>query len=341
MRIGLLGCGTVVRYCHLPALRRIRSVTVVAAADADPESLKRAGATGRMATFSRYEDVLSRNDVDAVIIALPSHLHGDVALAAADARKSIYLEKPIAATAVDAARVVDAVKRNGVRAVVGFNRRVHPLYAQAKALLTSGRVGKIQAVQASFCEPAAAGGLPEWKRSRASGGGVLLDLFSHHADLLRWFLGDEVAAVKATTTSASSEGDSARVELVMRSGTVVQGFYSFTAGLTDAIEFQGDGGILRVDRHSARLNVRIPRRGYGLRDAMIPPTADVAAWWARRLVRRSEDPSYYHALRAFAEPGHESSGALATIDDGVRSLEVVLAAEESARTNQSVAIGSP
>ena len=66
----------------------------------------------------------------------------------------------------------------------------------------------------------------------------------------------------------------------------------------------------------------------------------MVAWWVRRLVRRSEDPSYFHALRAFAEPARDSSGALATIADGVRSLEVVLAAEESARTNQVVALRS-
>lgn len=340
MRIGLLGCGNVVRYCHLPALGRIRSVTIVAAADADPESFKRAGTTGTVATFTRWEDVLARADVDAVIIALPSHLHADAATSAAEAGKGIYLEKPVATTAADARRVLEAVQRTGVRAAVGFNRRLHPLYAQAKALLGSGRLGRIRAVQASFCEPAPPGGLPGWKHSRTTGGGVLLDLFSHHADLLRWFLDDEVAGVRATTSSEVTEGDTARVDVTMNGGVVAQGFYSFRSGLADYLEFMGDGGVLRVDRHSSRLIVRVPRKGYGLRNVGIPPSADVAAWWTRRLIRRSEDPSYFHALRVFVEPDRDSSGTLASVADGVRCLEVVLAAEESARSNRVVTAGS-
>jgi predicted dehydrogenase len=336
MRIGLLGCGTVVRYCHLPALRRIRSVSVVAAADASEESLRLARANGGIETFSRCEDVLARADVDAVVIALPSHLHADLACAALQAGKQVYLEKPVATTSVDTDRLLDVAASTGVRAVVGFNRRLHPMYRQARSILHSGQLGAVRAVHASFCEPTPASGLPSWKQSRATGGGVLLDLFSHHADLLRWFLNDEMMDVRAATSSKAGDGDAARVELTTHGGVAVQGFYSFHAGYADHLEFMCEGGSLRVDRHAARLVVRVPRRGYGLREVFVPPTPEIAAWWSRRLIRRSEDPSYFHALRAFAEPQHESSGELATMVDGVKSLRTVLAAEEAAQTNRVV-----
>lgn len=337
MRIGVLGCGSVVRYCHLPALRRIRSVEVAAVADADPEAFARAGIAG-IPMYSRYQDVLDRDDVDAVVIALPSHMHADAACAAAVRGKRIYLEKPVATTLSDAVRVLDAVERNGVVAVVGFNRRRHPLYEQARLLLRSGRIGRVHVVRSAFCEPAPPSGLPRWKHARASGGGALLDLFSHHADLLRWFLDDEVRDVSGTTSSGVTEGDTARVELTMCRGVVAQGFYSFASGLVDCLEFIADGGVLRVDRHAPRLTLQIPRRGYGLRKAALMPSRDVAAWWVRRVVRRSEDPSYFHALRAFAEPDAASSGGLASVVDGLRSLEAVVAAEASAMEGRIVAV---
>ena len=73
---------------------------------------------------------------------------------------------------------------------------------RARPLLQQGTIGRIRAVHTVFCEPVPiAETMPEWKRWRRSGGGVLLDLASHHIDLLRWFLDDEMATVEATIGS--------------------------------------------------------------------------------------------------------------------------------------------
>jgi predicted dehydrogenase len=337
MRIGLIGCGNVVRYCHLPALRRISSVEVVAVADPDPAAFQRAGA-GTITAFERYEDLLARDEVEAVLIACPSHLHANIATAALNAGKRIYLEKPVATTLSDAVRVRETMERTSGNLVVGFNRRRHPLFEQARALVRKGVIGRVRAVRSSFCEHADT--LPEWKRSRTTGGGVLIDLFSHHVDLLRWFLDTEVRDVRATIGSEASAGDTARVDLTTSGGTGFQGFYSFRAGLSDSLEFIGEDGVLRVDRHSPRLEIKVRRRGYGLRRSFVAPTRDVSRWWMRRLVHPSEDPSYFRALVAFADPLRSSSGSLATIDDGIRSLEAVIAAESSAEQERTIRLGT-
>ena len=93
-------------------------------------------------------------------------------IAACEAGKHVYLEKPIASSTADGARVVDAAARAGVTVMLGFNRRFHPLYEQARQLIQDGRLGDIRAVQTTFCEPAAPDAMPEWKRHRATGGGV-------------------------------------------------------------------------------------------------------------------------------------------------------------------------
>lgn len=338
MRVGVIGCGAVACYCHLPALRRIRGVKVVAAADPDENARKRAKRKVRGSMHAAAEEILERADVDAVIISVPTYLHAKVAVAAARAGKHFYLEKPVATTSAEAVRIAEAVALAGVTAVTGFNRRLHPLYEQARAILRAGRVGDVRAVQTTFSEPVPPGGLPAWKRWRHTGGGVLLDLASHHFDLLRWFLDDEIGVIGASIASVESQQDSASVQILMKSGVGVQSYFSFRAGLADYLEFICERGTLRIDRHRASLTVLEPRRlGYGARRGRIAPRRANASWRLRRMLRPAGDPSYVRALRAFVAEAEGGPRRAASLEDGIRSLEVVLAAEESARTAKPVA----
>jgi predicted dehydrogenase len=150
-------------------------------------------------------------------------------------------------------------------------------------------------------------------------------------DLVRWFLGEEIATVAASVRSDDSEHDAARVELTTEGGVEVQSWFSFRTGLADYLEFLGERGTLRVDRHSPRLLLRVPRRlGYGLRRRWVPPTADVAAWRLVRWTRPSVDPSYRSALQAFVDHVRGGPSAPASLEDGVRSLAAVLSAESTA-----------
>jgi myo-inositol 2-dehydrogenase / D-chiro-inositol 1-dehydrogenase len=339
VNVALLGCGAVTYYCHLPALKRIPGVSVVAAADPDPQSLARIAGAARLSLHERPEDVLARDDVDAVIIAVPTHLHAEAAVAAAAAGKHFYLEKPVADDAPGAARVADAAARAGVVAAVGFNRRLHPLYEQARALVRAGRLGRVLLGQSAHCEPALGAAPSSWRQARATGGGVLLDLASHHVDLLRWLLDDEPVEIGATLRSELSEHDSARVQIVTRGGVWVQSVFSFRAGLADYLELIGERGTLRVDRHQASLTLRVPRRfGYGTRHAWVAPSRAAIRARVRRLSHPAEDPSYHRALRAFVQRVRTGTGPTASIDDGVRSLDAVLAAEESARLGAPVSL---
>jgi myo-inositol 2-dehydrogenase/D-chiro-inositol 1-dehydrogenase len=216
--------------------------------------------------------------------------------------------------------------------MLGFNRRFHPIFEQTRQLLHDGRLGRILNVQTTFCEPALPEAMPEWKRRRATGGGVLLDLASHHIDLLRWFLADEVATVEASIDSELTEHDSARLQLTMCGGAQVQSWFSCRTAVSDWFEFAGERGTLRVDRHRPRVALRVPRRlGYGVRTARVALPAAVAAWWLERLVRPSREPSYRRALAAFVNELRGEGRGVPSLVDGMRALEVVEAAEESAR----------
>jgi myo-inositol 2-dehydrogenase / D-chiro-inositol 1-dehydrogenase len=328
VRIGLLGCGSVACNHHLPALRRMPGAVVVAVADPDPTARARAaGLAPGAEVHADAEELLGSSDVDAVVVAAPTKLHADLAAAAARAGKHVYVEKPLATDEGEARRVLEEVARSGVTAAVGFNRRRHPVYEQARKLLEAGRIGDVRFVQTAFCEPVDPHGLPEWKRTRATGGGVLLDLASHHFDLARWFLHAEIEVVQARTHSGRSEQEEAWTEISTSTGVEVQSLFSFRAAYADFIEFFGELGRLRVDRHGGALVMHRPRRsGYGIRRVWSPS----AASQARRVVGLGGDPSYARALGAFVQRLGGVDVETPSLEDGLRSLQAVLAAERLA-----------
>ena len=337
MKVGVIGCGAVSHYCHIPALARVAGVTIAAVADPDEKSRSRAMRATRAPGYKSAEFLLAGTDVDAVIIATPPATHVAIAVMAVRAGKAIYLEKPIATAIADAASLSEEAQAAGVRAVVGFNRRSHPLFRRMRDLIGRDAIGTIHAVQTTFCEPAPADGMPPWKGTRTQGGGVLLDLASHHIDLIRWITRSEIAQVRASARSDISEQDSASVEMTLGDGVMAQSFYSFRSGYSERVTVFGDKGKLEVDRHAGSLVLRRSRRiGYGARRAIIAPDIRDVPWKLRRIVRPAHDPSYHAALRSF----FENDASLPSLADGEESLRGVVAAEESAITGKPVVIAT-
>lgn len=337
VRVGVIGCGVIAYWVHLRLLQRMEGARLVAASDPAPAARERAARIARVPIVERAEEILSDRGVDAVVICAPTHLHADLAVAALEAGKHVFVEKPLATSAHDAERVVAAAERSGLSAMVGFNRRLHPLFEQARRLVMSGELGRVRAVQSAFCEPMNPEGMSGWRQRRETGGGVLLDLASHHVDLARWFLDDEVESVECSITSEVTEDDTARLSLSMRKGASVQSFFSYRTARADHLEFIGERGTLRIDRHQPKFTVRVARRlGYGTRRRFVMPDAAVAKWRAQRFARPSKEPSYGRALAAFVDSVRGGPGRVASLADGARSLHVILAAEASAHSRAQV-----
>jgi predicted dehydrogenase len=223
--LGIIGCGNIAYWSHLRIAQNLDGAELVAACDPDPAARERAQELTGAQVHAGSDELLTRSDVDAVIISGPTHLHADLAIAACRARKHIYLEKPLATSVVEGERVAAAARESGVTFMMGFNRRYHPAFEQARQILQAGKLGRIRAIQSTFCEPSLPDSMPAWKRKRETGGGVLLDLASHHVDLVRWYTGQEAARVNASVASAMTDHDSARLELTLGDGTEVQGWF--------------------------------------------------------------------------------------------------------------------
>lgn len=342
VRIALAGCGRIARAVHLPALASMPDVHVVALADSDPAALDAARLIVPAAqALAQHADLYRRDDVDAVVVCLPSHLHAEAAVATLDAAKALYLEKPIAIDLGAARAVVEAGRRAGLAAMIGFNYRFHPLVAKMRRRVMAGEIGELRTWRSGFSVRAHQ--RPAWKATLATGGGVLLDLASHHVDLLRFITGSEVRDVFATVSpQGESEEDTAALQLLLDTGVVAQVTCSWSGADEDRIEVSGDAGALAFDRHrSLALEWRgagAPQsRGELLMSAV--PAIDVG-YARQRLAAPRQEASYRRALTHFIACVRRGETPAPGLEDGLRSLEVIVAARTSVRDGRLVRVGA-
>ena len=332
--IGIIGCGTISHGVHLRTLAGFRDVTIAGLADPDPDALTRAAQRVDAPLYSDPAGLLASKGVDAVVISSPAGLHAEHFVAARSAGKHVYLEKPLAHDGPALSAISDGIAEAELVLAVGFNYRFHPACQQLRRRLIEGSIGEVRAIFSDFCEPVDVSSMPGWKRERRLGGGVLLDLASHHIDLYRWFLQDELADITADQRSLFSDQDSACVRATTQGGVELCGYFAFTSSRSHGLTFHGTKGVLHLDMHAGVITEITNRRlRYGVRKRTVAGGAADLGWRIRRLVQPSYNPSHKLALRAFVNgvfaPAQQHAD-LATVQDGAASLQAVLGAEASA-----------
>lgn len=220
LKLALIGAGLIGRR-HVTAMRKAEAgaaFTVIV----DPAEEVRAFAAEHGAMWrASVEDMLAEDKVDGVVIATPNQLHLSHGLACLSAKLPVLMEKPIAVTTAEARQLVDAAALAQAALLIGHHRRHNPLIKHAKAVIDSGALGQIIAVQA-VCwlakpEPYFA---PEWRR-RKGAGPVLVNAI-HDIDLLRWLCGDivSVQAMGGHAARGFETEDTAAALLRFKSGAV-------------------------------------------------------------------------------------------------------------------------
>ncbi|HVF27157.1 MAG TPA: Gfo/Idh/MocA family oxidoreductase [Pyrinomonadaceae bacterium] len=336
LRVGLVGCGRIAQLVHLPLLLRSPEIELAALAESDSTRREEAARRApRAAVHKTHEELLADPAVEAVLICLPNVLHAPVAIDALGAGKHVYLEKPLATNLGDARALLDVWHRGGLVGMIGFNYRFNPLHQSARRYIEGKTIGEMVGARSIFSSAARA--LPEWKKNRQTGGGVLLDFASHHVDLVRYFFGQEVRQVFAELRSQRNEDDSATLELRLADGALVQSFFTTSALDEDRFEFYGTRGKLAFDRHlsrsieitdAARTMVELKRlRGACASLLRNPP-----------FIARHSEPSFARAVNHFVAAVRGEVEAGPDFEDGYRSLAVVAAAEESAGTGRAVRV---
>jgi len=178
---------------------------------------------GYESTETDWKEVIARDDIDAVDICTPNHLHAEIAIAAAESGKIILCEKPLARNVTEGQNMVDAVENAGVKNTVWYNYRRVPAVTLAKKIIDSGKLGKIFHYRANFLQDwtinpdLPQGGEALWRMEKSvAGSGVTGDLLAHCIDTAMWLNGaiTDVSAVTETFVKERLHQETNKVQKV-------------------------------------------------------------------------------------------------------------------------------
>ena len=201
MRIGVVGAGAIAQLAHLPVLAKMRGVTLAGICDNDrPKARALADRFGIPDAVSDIEDLLELDELDAVVIATPNHLHEPHVLSALAAGVDVLCERPLALTAKGVERILAAGNRSSRKVVVGNNHRFRTDVQALARFIHGGELGKVTGIRAGayqFKRPS-----DGWRiRRPESGGGAFFDHGAPLLDLALWL----AAAPEAQRVTASME----------------------------------------------------------------------------------------------------------------------------------------
>ncbi len=191
IRWGIVGCGAVCEVKSGPAFARVPGSRLVAVTRRDrarAEDYARRHGVPHVVADARA--LVLHPEVDAVYVATPPGSHVEIAMLACEAKKPCYVEKPIARSAAEARRMVEAFEKAGVPLFVAYYRRALPRFAVARKLVE--RAGTITGVSVRFTSPVwtELSSTPPWRVDVAqSGGGLFMDLGCHTLDVLDMLVG--------------------------------------------------------------------------------------------------------------------------------------------------------
>ena len=208
VRIGLIGAGFMGK-CHATAFRSVAGLFDLAVepvlhvlADVDEATARRsAGALGFARSTGDWRRLTGDPQVDIVAITAPNALHADMALAAIDAGKAVYCEKPLSVDIPSARAMRDAAAAAGTCTMVGFGYLRNPMVKLAREIVAGGEIGDVVSFRGIHAEDYMADpATPHSFRTDPAGGGALFDLGSHVVSLARYLLGPIVSVNGATAT---------------------------------------------------------------------------------------------------------------------------------------------
>ena len=340
IRIAIAGAGAIAERAHIPALRSVADAQIVAIQSRTADKAERvAGAiwpddAGRPNAYSDFDEMLARERPDAVGIFTPNYLHCEFAVRALEAGAHVLVEKPMAPTAAAARKMVDAAAKARRVLMVAMQRRFGGVERAIKDALANGAIGKPLFIRARLSHGGPNSWVPGQKwftMASEAGGGAMLDLGVHVADLAIWFMGeiDSVSGQVGILAKQIEVDDTGAMILHFKSGAlgVVEASWSSMPPLS-ALEIYGSEG---------RVMAGYPRNDISILKADGSP----APGFSRDEVMSRFDPR--DLLAPFRELASNFAGAIQGRvkpspdgNDGLRAVEAVEACYRSSRSGSRI-----
>jgi predicted dehydrogenase len=340
IRLAISGAGAIAERAHIPALKTVADAQIVAIQSRTLEKAERVAgalwpdAPERPRVYSDFEQMLAREQPDAVCVFTPNRLHCEFTVKAFEAGAHVLVEKPMAATVAEARKMIDASLAAKRVLMVAMQRRYGGLERAIKQALAQGAIGTPNFIRARLSH----GGPQLWAPGQAwfttaaeAGGGAMLDLGVHVADLAIWFIGEvESVSGQVGTLAKQIEVDDTGVMILhFKSGAigVIEASWSSTPPLS-ALEIYGTDG--RVMAGYPRLDIAIQKPD-GTAPAGFSRNEIMAQFDAADLLApfRELAANFVAAIQGKATPFPDGN-------DGLRAIETVEACYRSSRTGQRI-----
>jgi len=270
------------------------------------------------------------HEVDVVDICSPTHLHHEMVLKAASARKHIVCEKPLARTTEQAQEIVTACRKAGIQLLVAHVVRFFPEYALARSAVAEGQIGKpgvIRLHRGSYRPKKPAG---NWFLDEVKSGGILMDLMIHDYDYARWVAGEveSVSARRVTELHPDAPVDYGLVILSHRSGALshIAGAWAYPPPtFRTHLEIAGERGLIEFDSEdTAPIQNLIFRSGGSDAPDVALPSSPV-----------SESP-YTTQIKEFYAALADGAAVRVSATDGLAAVQIADAAIQSAHSGRPV-----
>jgi UDP-N-acetyl-2-amino-2-deoxyglucuronate dehydrogenase len=338
LKFAIVGTGVIAQY-HAKALAHLQGGELVAISDNQIDVARKFAETyGVTDIYTDYEEMFKRSDIDCVCVCTPSGLHGEVTIAAAQAGKHVFCEKPLEITSEKMQRMIDTCRQYNVKLGCVFQRRVMPSSIVVKKAVMEGKLGRPVLGDAYLKYYRS----PEYYRSagwrgtwQLDGGGALMNQGVHGVDVIQWLMGDvqSVFAYSAPLVRNIEVEDTAVAVVKYKSGAfgVIQGTTSVYPAQETRFELHGEKGSIIFSDSG------IQQWSFVGSDEPVPQVE------AR--INSSSDPTkiasdgHFVLLQDFVEAIREDRDPLMTGVEAKKSVDLILAIYESSKTGKEILLG--
>ena len=191
LKVGIIGTGRIGKVHTMSIMNQLPEVEIKAVTDIFLDSAKDwAAQAGIKTVYNDYKELIAGPEIDAVLVCSSTDTHADIAIAAANAGKHVFCEKPVDLSVEKVEAVIEAAKKNNVKLQIGFNRRFDHNFRKVKELIDNKVIGDLQILKITSRDP----GPPPIEYVKVSGG-IFMDMTIHDFDMARFLTGSEAEEI--------------------------------------------------------------------------------------------------------------------------------------------------
>ena len=326
MNIAIIGAGLMCKR-RAPVLIKSKDSSLKVIASKDFSDAKSMAIKFNCEAAENWEDVVSRKDIDAIIVCTPPYAHAEISIAAMKSGKHVLCEKPLSKTILESEEMIKIAKENKVILKCGFNHRHHPAISEGKKIVDEGLIGNPLFSRCIYGICGRPDYQKEWRADpNQAAGGQFIEQGSHAIDLFRWFLGDlkSVSCITSRLFFKEQPLDEGGMAIFEAESGATASLHTTLTQWKNHFEFEvfGDEGYIKIEGLGSSYGVE--KLIFGKRDFTGPFANKITEY-------RRGDISWEEEWREFVKAIKNNHEPLGNGEDGLSVMKIAFAAYESER----------